>query len=183
MREALTDQDDDALPTQSTPAVTITQPRPDPAPRVATQATTPVDASVDAPTSARDAAIVTKLKDAGFSYANSDDPVGECTLSTGDKLRLRELDGEDETVMESFLDRYNVKPDGAGQVTAIRFAALMSISHENGREQAPVRHIQQLQRLLTYNRRDISRIVAACARFNMTNDDGDGDGNGDAPFR
>lgn len=168
MREAVTDQDPtDAGASDDQPQ--ITQGRPVPPPTEPTA-------------SARDAAIVTKLKGAGFSYANSDDPVGECTLSTGDKLRLRELDGEDESIMESFLDSYGVKPDGAGQVTAIRFAALMSISHENGREQAPVRHIQQLQRLLAYNRRDISRIVAACARFNMTNDEGDGAADG-APFR
>jgi len=168
MREALTDQDDDEQPLQSTPAVTITQPRPDQAPRVATDQAT----DAPAPTSESDI-VLEQLRAAGLPL-DMDAPLGEVVLSTGVRLTLRELDGEDETVMESFLDQYNVKPDGAGQSTALRFSALMSISHEDGREQAPVRHVQQLQRLLKYKRRDIIKIVAGYIRYNLSNAEGTG---------
>jgi hypothetical protein len=166
MREALTDQDDDEQPTWSTPAVTITQPRPDPAPRVATEQAT--DAL--APKSESDV-VLAKLKEAGLPFIDSTDPVGECTLSTGERVTLRELNGEDETRCEAFLDHYGVKSDGAGQSTSLRFMALMSIDTINGEQRAPVDRLEFLRLYLNrFKRADIARIIAAYIRYSLTVD-------------
>jgi len=166
MREALTDQDGDEQPPQSTPAVTITQPRPDPAPRVAT------DQATDAPAPKSESDVVlAKLKEAGLPFIDSDDPVGECTLSTGERVTLRELNGEDETRCEAFLDHYGVKSDGAGQSTSLRFMALMSIDTINGEQRAPVDRLEFLRLYLNrFKRADIARIIAAYIRYSLTVD-------------
>lgn len=135
---------------------------------------TPHPAATPTPTPAAplsDAAIVlAKLKEAGLPFIDSTDPTGECTLSNGDKLTLRELDGLDETYCEQFVDHYDLKPDGAGQSASLRFMALMSVHTINGQEQAPIRHLPQLERLLAHGRRDLARIVAAYIKLNLTAD-------------
>jgi len=169
MREALTDQDPyDEQPTQSAPPVTITQPRPDPAPRVATYQAT----DAPAPKSESDV-VLAKLKEAGLPFIDSTDPVGTVTLGDGTRLTLRELNGLDEVHVERMLDHYDLKPDGAGQSAGLRFLSLMSISHVDGKEQAEVRHVQQLENLLLYKRQDLARIVAAYIRYNISTAEND----------
>ncbi len=169
MREALTDQDDDEQPTQAAPAVTITQPRPDPAPRVAT-------APAPATAPAMENPVDTLLKEAGITLPPSTDPVGVCTLRDGTRLTLRELDGEDETTVEALMDQRGIGIQGAGQSTNLRFLALMSIDTIDGKEQATVRYMKQMARLLTYKTPDMNRIIAAYLRFTVSNGD-------TAPFR
>ncbi len=169
MREALTDQDDDEQPTWSVPAVTITQPRPESAPRVAT-------APAPATAPAMENPVDTLLKEAGITLPPSSDPVGVCTLRDGTRLTLRELDGEDETSVEVLMDQRGIGVRGAGQSTNLRFLALMSIDTIDGKEQAPVRHMEQMARLLKYKTPDMNRIIGAYLRFTVSNGD-------TAPFR
>ncbi len=117
------------------------------------------------------ATVLAKFKEAGLPFIDSKDPVGQCTLSNGDQLTFRELDGLDETFCEQFLDHYDLKAEGAGRSASLRFMALMSISHVAGKEQAPIRHVQQLERLLRYKRADLARVVACYIRFNLGNRD------------
>lgn len=136
--------------------------------------TTPASATAT-PAPARQAdAVMERLKEAGLPYIESDDPVGACTLSDGARLTLRELDGLDETYCEQFLDHFGLKIEGAGRATSLRFMALMSISHVDDKEQAEVRHVAQLERLLKYKRPDQGRIVAAYLRYNLSNAEGSG---------
>jgi len=128
------------------------------------------DETPPAPPATEADVVLAKLKEAGLPFIDSTDPAGECTLSNGDKLTLRELDGLDETYCERFMDHFEVKPNGAGQSSSLRFMALLSVHEINGQEQVPVRHIQQLERLLGYSRRDLARIVAAYIKLNLTAD-------------
>ncbi len=165
-REAQTDID----------LTTLTQPRPTAgtptsAPHVGDRAgLRRPDETPTAPPATEADVVLAKLKEAGLPFIDSTDPTGECTLSNGEKLTLRELDGLDETYCERFMDHFEVKPNGAGQSSSLRFMALLSIDTINGQEQVPVRHIQQLERLLRYGRRDLARIVAAYIRLNLTAD-------------
>jgi len=173
LREALTDDDFDEQ------AVSITSGRPDSAASVAA----PIAPATDAPAvGAADTAstpksqadlVLARLKEAGLPFIDSNDPVGECTLSTGERVMLRELNGEDETRCEAFMDHYGVKSDGAGQSTSLRFMALMSIDTINGEQRAPVDRLEFLRLYLNrFKRADIARIIAAHIRFTLTADGG-----------
>ncbi len=117
--------------------------------------------------------VLARLKEAGLPFIDSNDPVGECTLSTGERVTLRELNGEDETRCEAFMDHYGVKSDGAGQSTSLRFMALMSIDTINGEQRAPVDRLEFLRLYLNrFKRADIARIIAAHIRFTLTADGG-----------
>ncbi len=169
LREALTDADPDEQ------AVSNTSGRPDSAASVAAPIAPAVGAAATAtPTPASEADVVlAKLKEAGLPFIDSNDPVGECTLSTGERVTLRELNGEDETRCEAFMDHYGVKSDGAGQSTSLRFMALMSIDTINGEQRAPVDRLEFLRLYLNrFKRADIARIIAAHIRFTLTADGG-----------
>jgi len=171
LREALTDDD---LDEQS---VSNTSGRPDSAASVAAVGDRATDvpaagaaATASIPKSQADL-VMERLKEAGLPFIDSNDPVGECTLSTGERVTLRELNGEDETRCEAFMDHYGVKSDGAGQSTSLRFMALMSIDTISGEQRAPVDRLEFLRLYLNrFKRADIARIIAAYIRFTLTVD-------------
>ncbi len=148
MREALTDQDPyDEQPTWSTPAITITQPRPESATSVMPPPVAPTLAS---------------------------EPLGSCTLRDGTKITLRELDGEDESVGEVLADQLGVTLAGASKGTYTRVMAQCSIHTIDGKEQAPVRHMEQLQRLMKYKSKDQLTIMLCYQRFVTEDATGEG---------
>lgn len=142
LREALTDDD---LGGQ---AVSITSGRPDSA------------ASMAAPTAGAMGAAATA------PHGTAPDlPLGSCTLRDGTKITLRELDGEDESVGEVLSDQLGVTLAGASKGTYTRVMALCSIDTIDGKEQAPVRHMEQLQRLMKYKSKDQLTIMLCYQRF------------------
>ncbi len=166
LREALTDDD---LDEQS---VSNTSGWADSAASVAAPIAPAVGAAATASTPTSEADVVlAQLKEAGLPFIDSKDPVGECTLSTGERVTLRELNGEDETRCEAFMDHYGVKSAGAGQSTSLRFMALMSIDTINGEQRAPVDRLEFLRLYLNrFKRADIARIIAAYIKFSLTVD-------------
>ncbi len=96
---------------------------------------------------------------------NDGDKQGECTLRDGTKIVLRELDGEDESVAEVLADQLGVTLGGATKATYTRVMALASIDTIDGKEQAPVRYMEQLKRLMKYKSPDQLRIMVAYQRF------------------
>ena len=125
------------------------------------------------------------LAEMGVVLPPTTDPLGVVTTrksldpkrAVGDTLTLRELDGEDETMVDVFLEKRGLTASGGGQASNLRFRALLSIDRINDEEQVPVRHDAQLARLLKYKAADQSRIVGAFVRYNLTLDNGSG------PFR
>jgi len=93
------------------------------------------------------------------------DKRGECTLRDGTKIVLRELDGEDESAAEVLADQLGVTLGGATKATYTRVMALASIDTIDGKEQAPVRYMEQLKRLMKYKSPDQLRIMVAYQRF------------------
>jgi hypothetical protein len=125
------------------------------------------------------------LAEMGVVLPPTTDPLGVVTTKKsldpkrtgGDTLTLRELDGEDETMVDVFLEKRGLTASGGGQASNLRFRALLSVDRINDEEQAPVTHDAQLSRLLKYKASDQSRIVGAFMRFNLSLNDGGG------PFR
>jgi len=125
------------------------------------------------------------LAEMGVVLPPTTDPLGVVTTrksldpkrTGGDTLTLRELDGEDETMVDVFLEKRGLTASGGGQASNLRFRALLSIDRINDEEQVPVRHDAQLSRLLKYKASDQSRIIGAFMRFSLSLDDGGG------PFR
>jgi len=142
LREALTDVDLDEQ------AVSITSGRPDSA------------ASMAAPIAPATGAAATVPHGTAPEL-----PLGSCTLRDGTKITLRELDGEDESVGEVLADQLGVTLAGASKGTYTRVMALCSIDTIDGKEQAPVRHMEQLQRLMKYKSKDQLTLMLCYQRF------------------
>jgi len=154
MREAQTEPDEHTYPVlEEAQPVTITQGRPDSVPRVG------------APT----------------QVTRSPEPLGSCTLRDGTKIVLRELTGEDESVGEVLADQLGVTLAGASKGTYTRVMAQCSIHTIDGKEQAPVRHMEQLQRLMKYKSKDQLTIMLCYQRFVTEDATEDADGAGTFP--
>jgi len=150
LREALTDDDLDAH------AGRITSGRPDSAASAGAMAAAPAPPPVSAPGSA------TAVTAQGTA---PEPPLGTCVLRDGATITLRELDGEDESVGEVLSDQLGVTLAGASKGTYTRVMALCSIDTIDGKEQAPVRHMEQLQRLMKYKSKDQLTIMLCYQRF------------------
>jgi len=93
------------------------------------------------------------------------DKRGECTLRDGTKIVLRELDGEDESAAEVLADQLGVTLGGATKATYTRVMALASVDTIDGKEQAPVRYMEQLKKLMKYKSPDQLTIMVCYQRF------------------
>ena len=156
LREALTDDDLDEQ------AVSNTNGWPDSAPSVA------------APIAPATGAAATGAAATAPHGTAPELPLGSCTLRDGTKITLRELDGEDESVGEVLSDQLGVTLAGASKGTYTRVMALCSIDTIDGKEQAPVRHMEQLQRLMKYKSKDQLTLMLCYQRFVTEDATGEG---------